>query len=55
MMATMVLQENNGHEVVVERTDTGTRGSGTGHATPHKASVESEWMSILVSSDNQVK
>jgi hypothetical protein len=54
-MATMVLQENNGHEVVVGWTDTGTGGSGTGHASPHRASAERERMAILVSSDNQVK
>jgi hypothetical protein len=54
-MATLVLQKNNGHEVVVGRTDTGTRGSGTGHGTPHRASAEREWMAILVSTDNQVK
>jgi uncharacterized protein YjlB len=54
-MATMILQENNGHEVVVGRTDTFMRGSGTGHATLHRASAESEWMEILVSTDNQVK
>jgi hypothetical protein len=54
-MATMVLQENNGHEVVVGWTDTGTGGSGTGHATPHRASAEREQMAILGSTDNQVK
>jgi hypothetical protein len=51
----MVLQENNGHELVVGCTDTDMGGSGMGHATPHKASVEREWMAILVSTDNQVK
>lgn len=55
VMATMVLQENNGHEVVVGRTDTGTGDSGTGHASPHRASAERERMAILVSNDNQVK
>jgi hypothetical protein len=54
VMATMVLQENNGHEVVVGWTDTGTAGSGTGHALPHRASAEREWMAVLFSTDNQV-
>lgn len=45
----MVLQENNGHEVVVGRTDTGTGGSGTGHASLHRPLAEREWMAISVS------
>jgi hypothetical protein len=53
VMATMVLQEINGYEVVVGRTDTGMGGSDMGHATPDRASAESEWMAILVSNDNQ--
>jgi hypothetical protein len=46
VMATMVLQEKNGHEVVVGRTDTGTGGSGTGHASLHRASAERKRMAI---------